>query len=108
MSAPHHTRLSLAVPINSSSTIVAATQIVLFLLRTIGRIELDFLQREQRPSARPLPYRLTGILLVAANMAIEPGDAEALVRLERTIRAQVERQYARHGIPGVDYDLQVL
>ncbi|HZS02165.1 MAG TPA: hypothetical protein VFE37_25835 [Chloroflexota bacterium] len=41
-------------------------------------------------------------------MAIEPGDAEALVRLERTIRAQVERQYARHGIPGVDYDLQVL
>ena len=41
-------RLSLAVPIMSSSSIVAATQIVLVMLRTVGRIELDFVQREQR------------------------------------------------------------
>jgi hypothetical protein len=33
-------RLSLALPINSSSTIVAATQIILFLLQTIGRVDL--------------------------------------------------------------------
>jgi hypothetical protein len=105
---PYTNRLSLAVPINSSSTIVAATQIVLYMLRAIGRLELDFIQREQPPTAPPQPYRLTGTLLVAANFVVSPDDPTEIARLERMIRAQVERQYARHGIPSVDYDLQIL
>ncbi len=92
----------------SSPSIVAATQIVLVMLRTIGRVELDFVQREQRAATQFQPYRLAGTLLVAANAAVAPGDAEAVARLERMIRTLVERQYARQGIPDVEYDLQML
>jgi hypothetical protein len=108
VNTPNTTRLSLAVPINSSSTIVAATQIVLFLLRVIGRLELDFIQPEQQPSALLQPYKLIGTLLIAANVALPPGNAAEVARLERMIRSQVERQYARHGLPNVDYDLQIV
>jgi hypothetical protein len=98
----------LAVPIYSSSTIVAATQIVLFMLRAIGRVELDFIQRHQQHMAHDEPYRLVGTLLVAANVVVGVGAAAEIARLERMVRAQVERYYARHGIPSVDYDLQIL
>jgi hypothetical protein len=78
------------------------------MLRAIGRLELDFIQREQLPTAPLQPYRLTGTLLIAANVAVSPSDAAAIGHLERMIRSQVERQYARHGVPDVIYDLQVL
>ncbi len=34
-------------------------------------------------------------------------DAAGRAALERTVRALVERQYAREGMPDVDYDLQL-
>jgi hypothetical protein len=55
-----------------------------------------------------LVRRLPAALLVAANVGLAPGDIAARDRLERAVRLQVERQYARQGITNVAYDLQIL
>jgi hypothetical protein len=45
---------------------------------------------------------------VAANIPSLRRDTEARESLERTLRPWIERYYARHGIPDVEYDLQIL
>jgi hypothetical protein len=48
------------------------------------------------------------VIFVAANLPSLRRDAEARESLERALRARIERYYARHGIPSVEYDLQIL
>jgi hypothetical protein len=48
------------------------------------------------------------VLFVSLEAPIDPDDTVTREPVERTVRALVERQYARHGIPSVDYDLQLL
>ncbi|HZS02714.1 MAG TPA: hypothetical protein VFE37_28640 [Chloroflexota bacterium] len=76
----------------------------MFLLESTRSIELRLVPRGQQPPARRLP----AALLLAADVALPPGDLAARDRLERTVRLQIERQYARQGVPDVEYDLQVL
>jgi hypothetical protein len=86
----------------------AAARIVILLLRSFGGAELQLLPVPPRPTARRVPGGPGMILLVACNVETPALDAAAKDRLERVVRAQVERQYAREGIVPVAYDLQIL
>ena len=79
-----------------------------FPIRSYGRTELAL-----SPAARSLPGQrhraeFRQVLFVAMDLDVASGEAVMRDDLERQIRAQVERQYARHGIPSVDHDLQIL
>ena len=108
MSASTTVRLALALPVQASPDVLAATQVVIFLLQTVGRLELDL----YRFPPHLLPHRDTrgrgGILFVSGNVSLRSANALARTRLERLIRAQVERQYARYGTRPVDYDLEIV
>jgi hypothetical protein len=101
-------RIALVLPVHASRDAIAATRVIIGLLRSYGRTELAL-----SPAARSLPGQqrraeFRQVLFVAVDLGVAPGDAVASDDVERLIRAQVERQYARHGIPNVDYDLQIL
>lgn len=102
------TRLALALPIQSWHGVIAVLSIVIFVLRTVGRAELNLL--EDAASART-PRRTRGfdaVLFVAADIPIAPDDLTARAAFERMVRARVERAYRRHGMRDVRYDLQLL
>src|SRR5205823_6676647 len=104
MSATGHVRLALALPLRSALEVAAATRVVFVLLQSTRSVELRLISHS--PSS--LVRRLPAALLVAADVALSPGDAAARARLERTVRIQIRRQYARHGVFDVDYDLEIL
>jgi hypothetical protein len=80
----------------------------MFLVRDVGRTELDILQRPGVAPARDEPGDQTGTLFVATTAVLATGDLTARQQFERFIRTQVERRYARHGISPVAYDLQLI
>jgi hypothetical protein len=101
-------RAALILPVDSPPEIVAATQIVIFLVRGIGRTEMDLLEEsELRASGGP---RATGrfALLVGVTPRARVRESLSSSALEQVIRARVEREYARQGITPVEYDLQIL
>jgi hypothetical protein len=96
------------LPVHSSRDAIAATRVIIALLRSYGRTELAL-----SPAARSLPgprhrAEFRQVLFVAVDLDVALGDAVTRDDIERQIRAQVERQYARHGNANVDYDLQIL
>jgi hypothetical protein len=101
-------RLALALPIGSPREIIAAIQIVIFLLRRVGKTELDLLDRPADPSMSRQSGGPDPVLLAAVNTGISDQDARARVRLEQVVRARIERDYTRQGIVPVTYDLQLL
>jgi hypothetical protein len=104
MSTTDHVRVALALPMRSAPEMAAATRIVVSLLQSTRGVELRLISRG--PSA--LVRRLPAALLVASDVTLSPGDNAARARLERTVRIQIERQYARQGVLDVDYDLEIL
>jgi hypothetical protein len=106
---PHSTlRVALALPVASVRSIIAATQLAIFLVRDLGRIELDLSERGARPAPPEARPDASTILFAAVTIERPSGDAGETARLERQIRERVERYYARQGIVPVYYDLQVL
>jgi len=104
---PPRLRLALALPVGSARSIIAATQVVIYLLRHLGKTELDLSDRA--PQVRPAGTRSeVGITLFAAVVIARPPDDEARARLEQQVRERIERYYARQGISPVYYDLQAL
>jgi hypothetical protein len=104
MSATGHVRLALALPIRSAPEVGAASRVVIAMLQSARSVELRLISHS--PAA--VVQRLPATLLVAADVALAPGDGTARARLERTVRLLVERQYARQGIVDVDYHLEIL
>lgn len=101
-------RFALALPVGSVRAIVAATQVVIFLVRDLGKTELDLSERgAELPSAGRRP-RAGAILLAAVVVERPPEDALPRTDLERQVRERIERAYARQGITPVHYDLQVV
>lgn len=101
-------RFALALPVGSVRSIIAATQIVIFLVRHVGKMELDLSDRGSRPAPPEARPDVSTVLFAAVIVERPPEDADEAARLERQIRQRVERYYARHGITPVYYDLQVL
>jgi hypothetical protein len=101
-------RFALALPVASRSSIAAATGVAINFVRRYGRIELDLI--ESPPDLRQ-PVAGAGVLatvLLSVNVWLRPSTAETRGEVERRLRQQVERQYARQGISSVLYDLQIL
>src|SRR5687768_566452 len=96
------------LPVGSTRRLVAATQVVIFLVRVLGKTELDLLRRPLFSPGPAMPPELAGILFVATTVNLRVGDPAARDRLERLVRAWVEREYARQGIAPVEYDLQLV
>jgi len=105
---PPGLRLALALPVGSTRSIIAATQVVIYLVRYVGKTELDLSSRA--PQVRPDGTRSeVGVTLFAAVVVEQPPeDDEARVRLEGQVRERIERYYARQGITPVYYDLEAL
>ena len=100
-------RFALALPVGSPRSIVAATQVVIFLVREVGKTELDLSDRG--PRLPPATTRsVVGTVLFAAVLAEWVLDDAASAHLEAEIRQRIERYYARQGIAPVYYDLQRL
>ena len=104
MSTTSRVRVALALPLRSALEMAAATRVVVSLLQSTRGVELRLVSHG--PTA--LVRRLPATLLVASDVTLSPGDNAARARLERTVRIQVERQYARQGVLDVDYDLELL
>ena len=108
MSEPGSVRVALVLPVDSPDAASAATRIVLFLLRITRSTELALLSDDRFvPAARRALERF-GLLFVAANVDLSVDNPAARGQLERLVRWQVERQYARQRIPAVAYDLQIV
>ena len=101
-------RVALALPVGSTRRIVAATQVVVYLVEHVGKTELDLLRLAPEPAGSAESGERRAILFVAVAVRRAPLDATATARLERDLRARIERAYARQGITPVEYDLQML
>ena len=108
MREPDTSRVALILPVHTTQAARAATQVVVFLLRTTRRLELALHSRDAfvRPT-RGAPERF-GLLFVAAQVRRLHDRAAARGWLERLIRSQVVRAYAREGIAELDYELEIL
>ncbi len=100
-------RLSLVLPVGNLRELLAASQVVLFIL-VEARVELDLLRGRGAPPQALTPGRPGAILFVAAHLGWAASDADLTARYERGLRARIERYYARQGIGAVPYDLQLL
>jgi hypothetical protein len=101
VNADAQTRVALALPVRSAGTIRAATQLIIYLLRSLGRIEMDLLER---PTAADRPDRsrdVPTVLLIGAQVRLSTADPTARDEFERNLRAEIERRYARHRITPV-------
>jgi hypothetical protein len=109
MSAPVTPRLSLILPIGSRAALLAASQIVLSLLRQM-RIELDLLRGPAAPDApsQSVPGRPGTILFLAANLPWPTGQDPSRSEFEQELQARIKRVYARHGVSPVVYGLEIL
>ncbi len=109
MSANGSARLSLILPIGSRAALLAGSQVVLSLLRSM-RVELDLLRGPGAPRASPqsVPGRPGTILFVAANLLWPAGKAVRRSAFEPDLRGRIERVYARHGWSPVAYELEIL
>jgi hypothetical protein len=87
--------------------IIAVLHLVIYLLRTVGKTELNLLEDETAAQRPRRPGELGAILFVAANLDLAPDDLEGRAAYERMLRARVEREYARQGMRDVKYDLQL-
>lgn len=101
-------RLSLILPVGSPQALLAAAQVVFFLLRYVGRTELDLVRPPPRPAETTRSIVPGGVLFAAATTSLSPDGAPARDRFERIVRGQIERQYARQGIAPVAYELELL
>ncbi len=101
-------RIALILPVRSSRGAIAATGIVIGLLRSYGRVELRLTPAPTSPLGASRRAEFRQVLFVAVDLAQSSSDVAARQELEHTIRTQVERQYARQGITAVDYNLQIL
>jgi len=101
-------RIALALPVGSTRRIVAATQVVVYLVEHVGKSELDLLRLAPDPTSGPEPGERRAILFVSVAVRWAPLDATASARLERDLRTRIERAYTRQGITPVEYDLQML
>jgi hypothetical protein len=101
-------RFALALPVGSLRAIIAATQVVIYVVRDVGKTELDLSQRGPLPAQRIVRSRVAMVLFAAVIIERPAGDADEAARLERQIRERVERYYARQGISPIYYDLQAL
>jgi hypothetical protein len=101
-------RVALALPVGSTRRIVAAAQVVVYLVEHVGKTELDLFRLAPDSAAAPEPGERRAILFVAVAVRRAPLDPTASARFERDLRTRVERAYARQGITPVEYDLQML
>jgi len=101
-------RVALILPVNSPAEIVAATQITMFLVRGIGRTEIDLLEASTTPASIGVQAAGRFSLLVGATPRARVRENLPSPALERIVRARVEREYARLGVASVEYDLQML
>ena len=108
MNPERNIRLSLVLPVGSSQAIRAATQVVLYLLRYVGRTELDMLRATPNPRSRRDQAAPGSILFVTTTTGVSLGDDVARGHLERIVRGYIERRYTRHGIMPVAYVLELL
>src|SRR5262249_31407547 len=100
-------RLALALPVGSTRSIIAGTQAVIYLLRHLGKTQLDLSDRA--PPVPPAGTRSAVRITLFAAVVIEQSlDDETRARLEQQVRERIERYYARQGISPVYYDLQAL
>ena len=109
MSLAGSPRLSLILPIGSRGALLAASQVVLSLLRLM-RVELDLLRGPPTPAAPSpsMPGLPGSVLFVAASLPWPPADTAVAREFERDLRAHVERVYARRGLSPVAYELEIL
>jgi hypothetical protein len=101
-------RVALVLPVDSSRSTIAATRIVILLLRRADRVELNLMRTasDELASDRILPQR--PVLLVGTDVDLPEGDLQARMAFEAGLRAQIARAYARQGIEPVVYDLQMI
>jgi hypothetical protein len=88
--------------------VIAILGIVVFLLRTVGKVEWNLLEDA---TAAGMPRRagdFDAVLFVAADVPVASDDVTGHAAFERLVRARVERAYRRQGIRDVRYDLQLL
>jgi hypothetical protein len=102
---PEASRVALVLPVHATPFARAATQVVVFLLRTTRRTELALLSGDAFVPPVPGAPERFGLLFVAAHVRPALANEAARIRLERLVRLQVERAYARQGIADVDYEL---
>ena len=88
---------------------MAATQVVVFVLRLPSRAEL-ILHTYQPADSLPgrFPLGFGAILFVGAEAAVRRDDTAGRAGLERLVRRRIERAHARQGLRDVDFDLQLL
>jgi hypothetical protein len=101
-------RLALALPLQSPRSIIAVLHLVIFLLRTVGKTELNLLEDETAARRPRRPGEISAVLFVGADIALAPDDSAGRAAFEHTLRARVEREYLRQGMRDVRYDLQLL
>lgn len=101
-------RLALALPVGSPRHVLAATRVVIFLLRYLGRTQLDLVRGDQGLAGGGPQARRSDVLLVSAVIPRLHGDDAARVRLERLLRARIEHEYGQVGLRPIAYDLQFL
>jgi hypothetical protein len=101
-------RIALVLPADSRLHIVAATQIAVLLVSEVGRTEVDLLRLPAIPTGSHGERAVRVALFAATAVRASVNARVSRNVLERIVRAQVERQYARLGITPVEYDLQML
>jgi hypothetical protein len=102
-------RVSIVLPIRSARASIAAIQIVLYLLDHL-RVELDLLRGPAAEEAglALLVRRPRTVLFVRAVSDAPDGRPVSNPDFEETLRARIERSYARQGLSNVQYDLHLL
>jgi hypothetical protein len=87
---------------------LAANRIVVHLFRQRWRLELElFLYRPLDSSGAEEPDA-NFVLFLGSWLAFDRTDQRAREAVEAWLRAVIDRRYARHGVAGVPYDLQIL
>ncbi|SRR5581483_3756788 len=109
MSRPSPRRVSLVLPVGSAPARLVALRIVLHLLRSM-RVELDLLRGSAAEEAgiAVQPGSPGAFIFVTAMWDAEHGHPVSAPDFEATLRAHIERSYARQGISDVDYELELL
>jgi hypothetical protein len=101
-------RPALALPVRSWRGVIAVFSIVIFVLRTVGKAELNLLEDATTTRVPRRAGDFDAVLFVAADVPIAPDDVAARAAFERLVRTRVERAYRRQGMRDVRYDLQLL